>query len=226
VISKGEEAEELVQRLLESLPKKTYTAIPKVIITLKDDSSQIDHILVSKYGIFIIETKSNSGNIIGDTFSSAWTQLLGSNRRIFQSPVRQNWAHVKAVQSLFPERDDEQFIPLVVFVGDAQLEITNNVNPVVKEDRLLNVIKAHSSVRIDEDDIDYIINRIMYFKLKNKDQMDNHIKVIHAKLSKRREQVYKNICPVCGKFLTIQIDSYGHFLGCSKYPECDFIVTS
>jgi hypothetical protein len=225
-VFKGEEAEEVVQKLLESLPKKTYTAIPKVIITSEDDSSQIDHIVVSKFGIFIIETKSHGGRIIGDTFSSTWTQLLSSNRRIFQSPVRQNWAHVKAVQSLFPERPDEQFVPIVVFVGDAELEIANNANPVIKEDKLLKIIKSHSFKRIDEADLDYIVKRIIYFKFKNKDQMDNHITTIHNKLAKRREQVYKGICPVCGKFLTIQVDAYGNFLGCSRYPDCDFIVTS
>src|SRR5690606_26491913 len=104
---------------------------------------------------------------------------------------------------------EDQFIPIVVFVGEAELEISNKANPVIKSNKLLRIIELQTVTRIDEDDIDYITKRIMYFKLKNKDQIDNHIAKIHAKLSKRREQVYKGICPVCGKFLTVQVDEYG-----------------
>lgn len=61
-------------------------------------STQIDHIVVSPYGIFVIETKNYKGCIFGDMMSSVWTQVLYSKRGpmhyTFYSPVLQNQGHL------------------------------------------------------------------------------------------------------------------------------------
>lgn len=39
-------------------------------------STQIDHIVVSPYGVFIIETKGYKGRILGCENSENWTQVI------------------------------------------------------------------------------------------------------------------------------------------------------
>lgn len=221
----GDEDEAIVHSTLEQLPSIAYRVISKVIILEGDISSQIDHIVVSLYGIFVIETKGLAGRIVGDTFDSTWTQILNGNKYIIHNPVRQNWSHVKAIEALLPELVDILF-PIVVFTKEVDLEITSPANPVVKLSKLLPVIKARKEIYLLRDKVDFIVDTLEQFKIKNRSQLDEHIAKLHYKLSEERKLVYKGVCPKCSKFLTLQVNDFGTFLGCSTYPECDFVVTS
>lgn len=84
-----------IQMLLRGQP--IYEGIKK--------SSQIDHMIVSPYGIFVIETKNHKGFIFGDIQSRVWTQVLkgekGGNvygnrsHYTFLNPVLQNELHLQ-----------------------------------------------------------------------------------------------------------------------------------
>lgn len=57
------------------LDKEVYIPIKNITLQLSDSSTtQIDHILVSKYGIFVIETKNMKGWIFGGEQQKQWTQ--------------------------------------------------------------------------------------------------------------------------------------------------------
>ena len=71
-----------------------------VIIQGKYGTVQIDHILVSVYGIFVIETKTYSGWIFGNENSENWTQVLYRERHYFRNPILQNYSHIKALRKL------------------------------------------------------------------------------------------------------------------------------
>lgn len=67
----------------------------------KEESTQIDHVVVSRFGIFVLETKSFKGKILIDPLEPAsWTQIVGRRKYKIQSPLMQNYAHVKAVQAV------------------------------------------------------------------------------------------------------------------------------
>lgn len=46
----------------------------------KDGTTQIDHVVVSKFGVFVIETKNLAGWIFGDSESRKWTQSIYGNK--------------------------------------------------------------------------------------------------------------------------------------------------
>ena len=64
---KGARGERLVaQRLRDGLPEE-YRIMNDVYLPLPDGTTtQIDHIVVSQYGIFVVETKTYSGWIFGE----------------------------------------------------------------------------------------------------------------------------------------------------------------
>ena len=67
----------------------------------RGESTQVDHIIVSRYGIFVLETKCFKGKII--TYPEApesWLQIVGRRKYRVQNPLMQNYAHVKAVQKV------------------------------------------------------------------------------------------------------------------------------
>lgn len=65
------------------------------------DTTQIDHIVVSRYGLFVLETKCFKGKIITDpTEPELWIQIVRRRKYKLQSPLIQNYAHVKALQKV------------------------------------------------------------------------------------------------------------------------------
>ncbi len=93
-------------------------------VTLKDErgTTQIDHILVSRFGVFVIETKNYSGWIFGNATQATWTQVLFYQRFKFQNPIHQNFRHVRAVQSLLDFLPPNAVKSLVVFAGQAEFK--------------------------------------------------------------------------------------------------------
>ncbi len=55
---KGVFGEFLVNKLLSQLPDSDYTLVRNVTLPTDDGTTQIDHIVVSRFGIFVVETKT------------------------------------------------------------------------------------------------------------------------------------------------------------------------
>ena len=82
-----------------SLDKKIYHRFHDVIINSPDGTTQLDHVIISPYGIFVIETKNMSGWIFGSEKDSNWTQSLNGGRTKckFQNPLTQNYRRTKCL---------------------------------------------------------------------------------------------------------------------------------
>ena len=127
---KGTKGEKRVSSVLNKLDKSKYKILNDVLVRAKDKTVQIDHIVVSIYGIFVIETKNYSGNIYGDGYKDKWTQYIGREKNLFQNPLRQNYGHYKTIADLLNISDDKLIKPVVVFAGTAKLKISNANNVV------------------------------------------------------------------------------------------------
>lgn len=55
---KGVFGEFLVNQILSRLPESDYTLVKDVTLPTDDGTTQIDHVIVSKFGLFIVETKT------------------------------------------------------------------------------------------------------------------------------------------------------------------------
>ena len=76
------------------LSKATYRRFHDVVIRAPDGTTQIDHVIVSPYGIFVIETKNMQGWIFGNAYHDNWTQTIYRHKSQFQNPLRQNYRHL------------------------------------------------------------------------------------------------------------------------------------
>lgn len=120
---KGWLGERLVRRwLAQGLDPQHYHALHDLTLRLPDGSTtQIDHVVVSVHGVFVLETKHLQGWIFGAERQQEWTQTFYRHRVRFQNPLRQNWRHLKALETLLD-------VPLahlhsvVVLTGTAQFK--------------------------------------------------------------------------------------------------------
>ena len=80
---KGRIGEKKVAKILKSLPETEYRVLSNVMLETSHGTTQIDHVVVSVYGIFVIETKNYKGWIVGSEYSETWTQnLYGEKYRL------------------------------------------------------------------------------------------------------------------------------------------------
>lgn len=109
-------------------------------------TTQIDHAVVSPYGIFVIETKNYKGWIFGSEKQRQWTQQIYRAKHRFQNPLHQNHLHVKALIK-FLDLPETSFRPLVFFIGGAEFKTPMPGN--VLNRGLLPWIRNHSLTVLD-----------------------------------------------------------------------------
>lgn len=93
-------------------------------LRLKDGTTQIDHVLVSRFGVFVIENKDYKGWIFAGPGDRYWTQVLYRAKFRFQNPILQNHRHVRAIQELLEFLPADVVRSVVVFTGDAEFKTT------------------------------------------------------------------------------------------------------
>ena len=127
---KGKSGERTVaSRLRQGLPEE-YIILNDVYLPLADGTTtQIDHIVVSQYGIFVVETKTYSGWIFGGEKSVQWTQSIYRKKSRFQNPLRQNYLHICALSESLG-LDKSFFHSVVAFTGDCTFKTEMPANVV------------------------------------------------------------------------------------------------
>lgn len=99
------------------LDKREYHLLRDVTLPISQGTTQIDHVIVSRFGIFVIETKNMKGWIFGNPAHKSWTQQIYRRRHSFQKPLRQNHLHMMTLKSLLGLAD-HQLHSVIYFIGD------------------------------------------------------------------------------------------------------------
>jgi hypothetical protein len=130
-----------------------------VTIPFQDGTTQIDHILLSTKGIFVIETKNYSGWIFGDENSKQWTQVLYRTKSSFQNPIHQNFLHVKVIDQLLDFLPQGQIHSIVVFTGTGQFK-TPVPDGVVYLNQLPDFLKKFQTDTISVNRVEFCVGRL------------------------------------------------------------------
>lgn len=208
-----------VKMELKILSKKKYIVLNDIMIKDEWGTHQIDHIVLSNYGIFVIEMKNYSGLISGSEYSNKWCQHLGKNKNYFFNPIYQNYGHIKALSKLL-SLDARYFISIVCFSNQAKIKV-NCKSIVTHVDNLVQEILKYKEI-IFEDDINKFVLLINSNNITDKNVREEHVKRIHEKILRNKEFTHNMICPVCGHKLVLRSGKYGEFIGCSNYPKCHY----
>lgn len=202
------------------LPKDTYHAIHNVTLRTPDGTTQIDHIFVSCFGIFVVETKHMRGWIFGRENQAQWTQKIFSDTFKFQNPLRQNYKHMKALESLL-DVPPGALHSVVVFTGECTLKSPMPAN-VTRGSAYVSYIKSFRKPVLSESEVRIVVARIQSGRLApSRKTHRQHIQ----QLNTRSDPYSKRICPRCGNDLVVRTAKRGpnagnQFWGCSTYPKC------
>ena len=147
----GRDGELHVANLLSRLDGTRYFVHNDVMIPTFYGTTQIDHIVFSQYGIFVIETKNYKGWIFGSFNGESWQQTLYKEKHFFRNPHLQNIGHIKALRRLLINPRQDLFVPIVVFTGDAVLKLHSDIRQyVLYEDELVDKIRSFRETVMSE----------------------------------------------------------------------------
>ena len=222
---KGKRGEKLVAgRLRKGLPDE-YRILNDIYLPLPDGTTtQIDHIVVSQYGVFVVETKTYSGWIFGDEKSKEWTQSIYHKKSRFQNPMRQNYKHICALADNLGI-DKSYFIGVVAFTGDCTFK-TDMPDGVVYSRNVADYVRSVNRPIIKEKQLDEIAAAIGEWQgTLSEGQIKDHV----ANLKKRHSAVREGDaprCPYCGGRMVLRTRKKdgAKFYGCASYPTCRGIV--
>lgn len=115
VSTKGED--ELLGILEKGLDPKEYYIFNNIIIPAQGGkTTEIDHLVISNHGIFVIENKDWAGYLFGSSHGETWTQSLrGGKKNHYRNPLHQNYGHVKSLEKLLPFVDPKKFFSVAAF---------------------------------------------------------------------------------------------------------------
>lgn len=208
------------------LDKKKYQLLRDVTLYTEDGTTQIDHIIVSPYGIFVVETKNIKGWIFGGENQKFWTQNIYKKKHTFQNPLHQNYKHTKTLEKLL-DIDSSKIFSIVVFVGDATLK-TDMPDNVVYPRGLFRFIDSHKEILFTPREMWNIVEDIEDGRLsKGFKTHIEHVDNVKATAKEKKKQSNYLICPRCDGRLVVRKAGRGvnignEFYGCSSYPRCKF----
>lgn len=219
--SKGVFGEALVRLAAKvRLPASTYHRLHDVTLAVPDGTTQIDHVFVSCYGIFVVETKNMKGWISGGANQAQWTQRISRKSFNFQNPLRQNYKHIKALEAVL-DVPAGAIHSVVAFVGSSTFKSPMPDNVTQGSTFIRHILSFRQRVLTDAE-VEDALARIQSARLEQSRDTDrSHV----AQLRVRADPAADRQCPECGESMVLRRALRGaragkQFWGCSAYPRC------
>lgn len=234
---KGKLGEKHIQKILSELPENDYTIFNDVVLKTAQGTTQIDHIVVSKYGVFVIETKNYRGDIFGNDDRQEWKQIIKTDvtfrsnlwktytyikKSEFYNPIFQSLGHEAQVRRILQHLPYANIVSIVVFSDQANLSGVHSSHHVINACQLLDYIRSYTIPYISERDLTRVRIQLYDNDVREVITDNKHKKSVRKARAYNESMIQKGICPRCGNKLVYRKGKFGNFYGCSAYPTCRF----
>jgi hypothetical protein len=217
---KGYIGEMVVNNQLKKLDPNNYIILKDVLLTKRDGkTTQVDHIVVSIFGVFVIETKNYKGWIFGSEKSQYWTQVIYKRKQKFYNPIKQNNGHINAIKDLIKDNT----IPIqsiIAFSNSCKLKLEPTETKVVYMKYVTTTVRSYFQQIMSHHNMKEIAELLSNGNTKDRTIRKEHVQQIKTDLREKKQKVNQNTCPSCGSTLVNRKGKYGFFKGCSNYPKC------
>jgi hypothetical protein len=206
------------------LDSRIYHSLNNVTLQTSNGTVQIDHVIVSRFGIFVIEAKNYQGWIFGSENQAEWTQSLRGGRKFkFQNPLRQNYRHIKTL-SEFLGLPEDKFHSVVMFWGDSEFKTT--MPPNVMSRNYSSYIKGKTETLFTDTEVEQMVGALQTGRMPTGLIKGLETRRVHLDSLKERHGSTTR-CPKCGSDLVERVVKTGEragqrFLACTAFPKCRF----
>ena len=170
-------------KILKGLPKG-YMVLNDLLLENGSKTSQIDHIVLCKNGIFVIETKNYGGYISGNESDKMWTQKIGRRKNKFEffNPIIQNKGHINAIKQNLKINNTIPIISVVVFNNKGNIDNVSSHTPVIHSSELEDfILKYDTNVSLNGSEVQNINLALTGKNIKGKKARKQHVKNIQKR---------------------------------------------
>lgn len=153
MLQQGIDCENHVANSLETLPSNYYV-LNNVGIKDNMGRSEIDSLVVSKNGIWIVEVKSHIGSIYGEEEDNVWDyeRANGQDDEI-ENPLKQSYRQMKILKNIFDDKGIDVFVKYCVVFPNASAVCVNSDKVYTSLDRLKQDILLGSNKKISTNEL-------------------------------------------------------------------------
>lgn len=167
-------AEIKVSKKLKKLEKQNpekYRIFNEIIIQDKMHSSEIDHIVVSNTGVFVIETKAFENIQVDD--EGNW--LSGYKKKKIKNPVEQNIGHIHALKKTIGDKPYFSIVVLTESPSPRECKGVINIRDLIKS------IKDQNKQLLSQTQVNEIIDQLNHYQSKSKEAKKEHLRRVQKK---------------------------------------------
>jgi len=209
------------ERSFLSVPRQfRFFDYRSVIVGDERGTTEIDVIVVGNAGVFVVEMKEYNAWIFGDENDEKWTACyLDKSKHQFQNPIRQNFRHIKALQTQLG-LPHELFKSIVAFTGNCEFKTPMPSNVIVGDYR--DLIERADGIMLPDSEVKRVCQVLEALEsASTNDAFDAHVSELKSRHSST------TICPKCGAPLverrsTKSTSDGAPFLGCRAFPRCTY----
>lgn len=167
---------------------KDYRVYSDVYVPNREGGyTQVDHIVTSVTGIFVIETKHYSGWIYGSERQKNWTQVIYKRKEQLYNPIRQNYGHIQSLKGYLQNESIDMY-SIIVFSSEATLKFKEpfETAAVIYAKELKKIIKAYKNIVLTEREIGQVNESLEQLIITDK-QAKREIKIQHLQGVKSKQ---------------------------------------
>lgn len=174
--------EKFAQKYLATLPARDYIVLSNLLLKNGERTAQIDNIVVSRFGAFVIEEKSHHGNVWGIGYSPTWRTYYnysaGQKFHPFQNPLIQNLFHISALKKILPEELHHALVSVISFTETPYIQFKGTLKEkevIVSSEYLSEAIRSENKPLLSESEMWNIVSAIKRANIMSPANLQKHI---------------------------------------------------
>jgi DNA-directed RNA polymerase subunit RPC12/RpoP len=179
---------------LRNLDKSDYSILKDYNLDCNGNSSVIDYIIVSKYGIFVINSKNLPGTIAHK--DGKWIQKINGSENLIENPVLETYTLVNLLKKEVLTVKDIEIIPIIIFNATSKLDF--NLDGIINSPEIIRKIKSYNIPKITQKKRESIV-----YSLLHSNNSKNGLNVVKYPVTKIIDEGNKYFCPKCGSKLKV-----------------------
>ncbi len=218
----GELGEYKINIQLDQFSKDWKHVSDLMIVNDKSKSgySQIDHVVITPFGLFVIETKNYAGKVSGRYDDKYW--IVNGKFKMY-NPFRQNYGHIKAIQKSLLLDETINVYSMVSFTQRCMFNVEPALRKITSDhliiydtelteyiNRKISILKVQEIAPcLNENEVTTIFN-----KLKNANITDLAIRKEHIDKAKQASEnnskttLSTHKCYECGTKVSEKVEQY------------------
>jgi hypothetical protein len=174
----GKNGEVLTANYLSKLNQEEYLVINDITLKKGMWTGQIDHLVISRFGIFVVETKDWKGRLYGYTNNKYLTLCCGRKSFTVYNPLVQNMNHISLLEKILYGYYNLNIVSIVAFTPRISFRTGSGSFLFISE--IIDYIKKYNEPIMSINKRDSIYRLLLKLKEEGKSLESEHIQFVQS----------------------------------------------